>query len=401
MKEILQNALEQFIGHAALPVVQNSNKLSDLLMRAASAVILENPPVRVRQDLTNQGYTRFCRFVVLPSSKAPRWLFPLGDRHRMLEGFRIYTPYAPTAQTLKSIVRRLIQVGWDGWGWPRVLVASREPLPLEDLVREVTGEREPTFAMSLGVAGNVRKLTVQVMRPNGEILGYVKLPLTEAAAERVRREAAILERLRHFAPLRPHIPKVLYASEWVDGYILFQSPGPSCPGPVEFGALHESFLRTLWSAHQVQKPGRELVEEVAARWRKRDLLLDADLRELGERALERAHRELDAVTIPCGIMHGDFVPWNTRLDNGRLFALDWESAAWDVPLLWDAFHFHVQLASLLKRKTGKRFLLDRSRNNKGCSLLYLLNSISGYLEEVGIDHPGIVYRKRILLRELS
>ena len=157
----------------------------------------------------------------------------------------------------------------------------------------------------------------------------------------------------------------------------------------------------LWSAYQVQKPGRELVEEVAARWRKGDLLLDADLRELGERVLERAHRELDAVTIPCGIMHGDFVPWNTRLDNGRLFALDWESAAWDVPLLWDAFHFHVQLAHLLKRKAGKGFLLDRSRNNKGCSLLYLLNSISGYLQEAGIDHPGIVYRKRILLGELS
>jgi hypothetical protein len=319
----------------------------------------------------------------------------------MLEGFHIYTPYAWAAQKVKATAVRLIKAGWNGWGCSRVLIASIERLPLEKLVAEVTGEREPTFAMSLGVGGNVRKLTVQVMRPNGEILGYVKLPLTEAAAERVRHEAAILERLRHFAPLLPHIPKVLYASEWVDRYILFQSPGPSCPGPVEFGALHESFLRTLWSAYQVQKPGFELVEEVAARWRKRDILLDADLRELGERALEKAHRELDVVTIPCGIMHGDFVPWNTRLDNGRLFAFDWEFATWDVPHLWDALHFHVQLADLLKRETGKRFLLDRSRNNKGCFVLYMLNSISAYLEEGGIDHPGIVYRKRMLLRELS
>src|ERR1017187_10324326 len=85
VKEILQNALEQFIGHGG----QNSNKLSDLPRRAASAVVLENPPARVRQDLANQGYTRFCWFVVLPSSKVPRWLFPLGDRHRMLAGFHI------------------------------------------------------------------------------------------------------------------------------------------------------------------------------------------------------------------------------------------------------------------------------------------------------------------------
>ena len=396
VKEILQNALEQYIGHAA----RNLDKLSDV-PRPASVVVLENPSATVGQDLANQGYTRFCRFVVLPSSKAPRWLLPLGDRRRMLAGFHIYTPYARVARTVKATAVRFIKAGWNGRGCSRVLIASRQRLPLEKLVAEVTGELEPSFAMSIGVGGNVRKLTVQAMSANGEILGYVKLPLTEAAVERIRHEAAILERLQHFVPLRPHIPKVLYAGDWVDRYILFQSPGPSCPGPVEFGALHESFLSTLWSAYQVQKPGLELVEEVAARWRKGDLLLDADLRELGERALERAHRELDAVTIPCGIMHGDFVPWNTRLDNGRLFVLDWESAAWNVPLLWDTFHFRLQLANLLKRKTGKRFLLDRSRHNKGCFLLYLLHSISGYLEERRIDHPRIVDRKRILLRELS
>jgi len=401
VNQALHSALCKFIGRAAWPWAQDPKELPDAGSPVPPAVVLEDPSRRAVQRVMDKGFAHIQRFVVLPSSKGPRWLLPLDNTHTTLEGFHIYTPYARAAQTVKATAVRFIKAGWNGWGCSRVLIASRERLPLEKLVAEVTGEREPTFAMSLGVGGNVRKLTVQVMRANGEILGYVKLPLTEAAAERVRDEAATLERLRHLAPLRPHIPKVLYASEWVDGYILFQSPGPSCPGPVEFGALHESFLRTLWSAYQVQKSGRELVEEVAARWRKRELLLDADLRELGERALGRAHRELDAVVIPCGIMHGDFVPWNTRLDGGRLFAFDWESAAWDVPLLWDALHFHVQLAHLLKRKTAKRFLLERSRDNKGSSLLYLLNSISAYLEEVGIDHPGIVYRKRMLLRELS
>src|SRR5664280_1369722 len=202
----------------------------------------------------------------------PGWLFPLGDKHTMLAGFHIYTPYARVARMVKALAVRAIKAGWNGWGCSRVLIASREHLPLEKLVAEVTGELEPSFAMSLGVGGNVRKLTVQIMRPNGEILGYVKLPLTEAAVERVRHEASILERLRHFAPLRPYIPKVLYANEWGGGYILFQSPGPSCPGPGEFGALHESFLSTLWSAYQVQKSGRDLVEKVAARWRKGELL---------------------------------------------------------------------------------------------------------------------------------
>jgi hypothetical protein len=239
------------------------------------------------------------------------------------------------------------------------------------------------------------------MRPNGEILGYIKLPLTEGATERVRHEVAVLNRLRDSPPLHPHIPKVLYAGEWGDAYILFQTPGPSGPGPVEFRAPHKSFLRTLASVHQVQKPGRALVEEVAARWRGVVPLIDAELCSLAERALRTAHRELDAVTVPCGIAHGDFAPWNTRLDNGRLFVFDWESAVWDAPLQWDAFHFDVQVASLLSKNSKRSFGPGPLGKDKACFLLYLLDSISAYAGEEGADPRGILYRKRALSREMQ
>ena len=138
MKEPLQRALNQLIGHAVWPAAQNSNKFSDPPRQAPSAVVLENPPARVSQDLTNQGYTRFRRFAVLPSSKAPRWLLPLGERHRMLEGFHIYMPFTPSARLMKSLVIKAIEAGWDGWGCPRVMVASKEPLPLEVLATKAT-----------------------------------------------------------------------------------------------------------------------------------------------------------------------------------------------------------------------------------------------------------------------
>jgi hypothetical protein len=282
-----------------------------------------------------------------------------------------------------------------------VLIASRERLPLEKLVTEVTGEREPTFAMSLGVGGNVRKLTVQVMRPNGEILGYIKLPLTESATERVRHEAAILRRLWDFPLLHPHIPRVLYAGEWSDGFILFQSPGPPSPSPVAFGPLHEDFLRTLRGTYEVEKPGREVVEGVNARWQKAAPLLDPELRALGERALERALREMDGTTIPCGLTHGDFVPWNTRVDDGRLFLFDWESATGDTPFIWDVFHFQVQVARMLNPSSDRILPLGQSPAHNASFLLYLLNSVSNYVEEAVAGHPNIEYRKRILRRQLD
>lgn len=401
MNEAVKIAIARFVGCAHRPGPRNPKKSPDAGSPLPSAVVLENPTRRAAQRLTDKGFAHIHRFVVLPCSKGPRWLLPLGHTHRTLEGFQIYTPYAPRARILKAIVLRAIKAGWDGWGWPRVLVASRGPLPLEVLVRQVTGEREPTFAMSLGVGGIVRKLTVQVMRPNGEILGYIKLPLADAAAERVRRETGILTRLWDFPPLHPHIPRVLYAGEWSDGFILFQSPGPPSPGPAAFGPLHEDFLRTLRGTYEVEKPGREVVEGVNARWQKAAPLLDVELRALGERALERALREMDGTTIPCGLTHGDFVPWNTRVDDGRLFLLDWESATGDIPFIWDVFHFQVQVARMLNPSSDRILPLGQSPAHNASFLLYLLNSVSDYVEEAVAGHPNIEYRKRILRRQLA
>lgn len=385
MNETLQTALEQFIGNSG--------------QTARSAVVLENPSAKAVRALRASGHDCLRTFSVMPSIKAPRWLLPLGNSRATLCGFQIYTPYAPLARILKTMACAGIRAGWNGCGCHHILVACREALPLEALVAETTGESRPVFSMSLGTPGRYRKLTVQVMRPSGEILGYLKLPLTDVAGARVRREAEVLERLRNYESLRPHIPKLLYAGEWGGGYILFQSAGPPTPGPVEFSPLHDEFLQTLWCAYEVEKSGETLLADVAARWERASLALNSEWRELGKRVLEAARRQLQGITVPCGISHGDFAPWNTRLEANRLFLFDWESAAWDMPILWDIFHYHVQVTSRLKRTNRAGFVLDRTRGENGCFLLYLLNSVLQYLDEGGPSHSGIEYRKRILLRE--
>jgi hypothetical protein len=352
------------------------------------------------QQLARRGYTRTHRFVVLPSQSEPRWLLPLGDRQLTREGFRIYTPYAPVARILKNLAATVMEAGWTGWARNHVLVASKKPLPLEVLIGEVTGEREPIFALSLGTPGQMRKLTVQVMRPGGEILGYIKLPLTQAASTRIRHEAAVLERLWSYPALRRHLPRVLHAGEWESGYILFQSRGPSSPGEIEFGPAHVDFLKTLWNVKRTMKPGEVLVRDIAARWRKALPRLGDKWRALGEATLERAGRELAGATIPCGIMHGDFAPWNTRTENGRLFVYDWEASDWEAPNLWDAFHFHLQVESLLNRKGRNGFLAGRPPAERASFWMYLLRSSCQQLDEAAPGSHGMEYRHQILAREL-
>ena len=72
-----------------------------------------------------------------------------------------------------------------------------------------------------------------------------------------------------------------------------------------------------------------------------------ELAGVGVRRLSRAAAILVDREIVCGLGHGDFAPWNTRLAGDQLQVFDWESARPCVPLEWDVFHFRWQVATLL------------------------------------------------------
>lgn len=347
--------------------------------------------------LTRDGFTCVQRFALLPSIRAARWLIPLGDPRWAQSAWQIYRPYARRGRLLKKLLSGVTLLSWASWARHEVLIGSKGRLPLEILVSEITGERRPIFALSLGTPGRFRKLTVQIMRPDGEILGYVKLPLTRAATERLRHEAAVLERLSGVASLRPHVPRVLHGGEWGDGYILVLSNGPPGQGPVEFGPSHEYFLASCGAAHRVDRPGHVLWEEAAEKWRQSSGALSSEWRALPQTALEKARQALDGEMIPCGLIHGDFAPWNTRIGNGSLFVFDWESASWDLPLAWDMFHFHTQVACLLNKNSGQARSLRSAGGKNALLLLYLLNSICQILEEMSPDgHLALNRRCRLL-----
>ena len=401
MNDLLRKAIHQFAASGNHGPAPSGNELQPGAL-PGSVVVSLNPSNSTKNDLAGQGYTCARSFVALPSLTSPRWLFPLGNGRCALEGLEIYKPYARGARVLKGLLTAIVAAHCQGFAPHRVLVASRSPLPLEALVREVTGECQPVFALSLGTEGRFRKLTVQVMRPSGEILGYIKLPLTHAAVERVRHEAETLNHLWSFPALRPHIPRVLYSGEWGEGAILFQSGGSSRPGPVFFNRQCKEFLQLLWGIRSTEKPGHVLCEEVAARWRKAEPGLAPGWRALGQAALARAKRELDGATIPCGLAHGDFAPWNTRVEGGHLYVFDWESASWEAPTLWDIFHFKTQVAALLNKKNDLRTSGDCRSGERAPFLLYLLNSACQLFgEESPAQGIGLEYRRQVLAKQLG
>lgn len=396
----LQQALQAFLGFPALGICGPGE---DQERNGEPVAVITGPSNGALADrLRSEGFTSVQGFALVPSATATRWIIPIGNRNLTLSGLRLYMPSAAVARFLKQVLVTATAIGWMGWARHKLIVASRQPLTIESLVREVTGEEYPVFALSMGTRGRFRKLTIQVMRPDGEILGYVKLPMSEEATDRVRHEAAVLERLSTFAALRAQIPRVLHAGKWGDGYILFQSAGPLTAAPLEFGPVYQDFLGKLSSAEIIEKPGRAVVDAVGARWRTAEVRLDSRWRALGEAALAKANHQLEGATVHCGITHGDFAPWNSRVSNGQLYVFDWEHAEWQVPTGWDAFHFHVQVSNLLTRGRSWWLDLNHHKAERVPFLLYLLNSACTCLEEEAPDgHNALGYRQHLLEKELS
>ena len=129
-------------------------------------------------------------------------------------------------------------------------------------------------------------------------------------------------------------------------------------------------------------------------------MLGAAGRRIVSDALRFAQRTSAGMTLPCGVSHGDFAPWNIRRRPWFLGVFDWESAGFSLPRHWDAFHFQTQTTCLLGRDAGYRF--DRGAPEAQVSyLLYLIHSACLLLTEQGGNCKDVDYRLRRIRHEIS
>src|SRR5205085_2129692 len=117
-------------------------------------------------------------FLVLSGAGEPRLLLPVAPAQVMNAALKAYTPYSFRARLVTASLSGLFRTGWTSWVKNVPAITIHGKLEVGRLVQAVTGEQDVFFAFSIGTPGSYRKVTAQVMRPDGQILGYIKLPLT-------------------------------------------------------------------------------------------------------------------------------------------------------------------------------------------------------------------------------
>ncbi len=218
-------------------------------------------------------------------------------------------------------IKCIAGLDWREFGWCR----ASDPEPL----------------VYLGTPGPRRKAVVHLIDPASHACELiVKVPTTEAEKWAIRHEAQTLSQLqREGFAAAPRLVSLDEAAGIASQTVVTGSrAGLKCSREVAV------LLRSL------ERRGECLsLSQVASSLESKLMRLDttaADAAALA-RALDQMH---DASELPAVRIHGDFAPWNVRLQNGAAALLDWEdSRACGLPL-HDAYHF-VHMARCL---FGKR-----------------------------------------------
>lgn len=396
---LVERTLTILFSLPARSVIASPVQQSDIVRNSAALLSFDGSVASMRM-LADAGFRYIRPFIVLPSMTEPRWLLPEENSRQAVRGLKLYTPFSIRTRVLKALGTGIAAAGFPGRSRSRVLVASREPLPIENLMRGLTQETRPGFAISIGTPGTCQKLTVQAMSPSGDILAYIKIPLGPQAQARIHAEAAILEKLSDFPRMRSRIPLLLSTSDLGAGKFLVQTRLPGIPGPTVLTRRHEEFLSELHSCGSVERPGEAVVAETVAVWDRLAKGLDSSWQDLSREAFGFATRELEGKRLLCAPMHGDFAPWNSRALSGQLSCFDWESASWQAPTHWDKFHFMAQTHSLINKGAGPESLPETRNGARASFILYLLYSTAQLAAENSAP-ATIEYRDQLLRRQLS
>ncbi|HXE52746.1 MAG TPA: phosphotransferase [Tepidisphaeraceae bacterium] len=343
----------------------------------SDAFVAVNGPASLPRQLAETGLSHVTRLAVLPSLDQPRWFIPLSSSAASAAAFNLYSPTRLSARLKRSAAQLAARVRLPIWYRDQILIAQREAPPLERRMRNLFPNERVSIALSAGAPEGARnrKASAAVIANDGRVLAFVKLAGSELSESLLRNEARILRALADRNATRGTVPRLLF-SEPVDGtYTTAQTPLEGRPAPAEFSGGHRQFLDTLRATAQPVIES-ELIRGLSSRIQAMRST-EPQLVRAFESALEAIEREPVAISI----VHGDFAPWNLRLQHGHIAAFDWEYGSLSGPSGLDEIHHRLQVGYLLEHWTVDRAAHEFRSAHRGILMFYLVDMLARLLSE--------------------
>ncbi len=250
------------------------------------------------------------------------WLALPRDTAMARAALALYPAQTRKARVLRDALGLALGVGWPGA--KSFCIAKDDPFLV--FIERCGGSAERFAVLPGNPRAAGRRHTFLVFNEKGTPVAVIKAGLGATACELIRREREFLAD----APREAAGLIAVWDGERAAAFATAFAAGRT-PEPADDAALSEILTRWV-SSESVEADAIQPLADVMA--------------------AVPASRSLLAGTFRQTLWHGDFAPWNIRIAaDGRWQVLDWERAERCGPPGWDWFHFVIQRAVLVERRS--------------------------------------------------
>ena len=289
-------------------------------------------------------------YLVRPSAGDVRLLLPSEPPAVAASALRRVHDDRGLAERAQAVVgRQIAQLGL-----LPLVPGDRLRLPRFDLVEHLAlalGEPELVAAITLGTRRRNRKPVLQLIRPDGRVVGFAKVGWSPLTNQLVSNEADALQFVESRLPSNVVAPAVLHRQPWLAGEVVVTSPlQPRALGRKTSDDSSVTYA-TVTAIANTDRKGRQRVGdlELFDRWR------TGGVGELVN--LDRLRHRHGDTRLDIGLWHGDFTPWNLASRGRSVLLWDWEFAGHGRPVGFDAIHRAFELHRRRSGGTNRNALL--------------------------------------------